>query len=82
MTLTQKNSGNRSIDKGSSQISKNTAGKKKKESSLMTKKSTLFLATSIIESAHYTVTRLGREIEAANFKNTYARLKKLYEEIE
>jgi len=24
----------------------------------------------------------GREIEAANFKNTYARLKKLYEEIE
>lgn len=82
MTLTQKNSGNRSIDKGSSQISKNTAGKKKKESSLMTKKSTLFLATSIIEGAHYTVTRLGREIEAANFKNTYARLKKLYEEIE
>ena len=82
MTLTQKNSGNRSIDKGSSRISKNTAGKKKKESSLMTKKSTLFLATSIIESAHYTVTRLGREIEAANFKNTYARLKKLYEEIE
>ena len=82
MTLTQKNSGNRSIDKGSSRISKNTAGKKKKESSLMTKKSTLFLATSIIESAHYTVTRLGREIDAANFKNTYARLKKLYEEIE
>lgn len=82
MTLTQKNSGNRSIDKGSSRTSKNTAGKKKKESSLMTKKSTLFLATSIIESAHYTVTRLGREIEAANFKNTYARLKKLYEEIE
>jgi len=82
VTLTQKNSGNRSIDKGSSQISKNTAGKKKKESSLMTKKSTLFLATSIIEGAHYTVTRLGREIEAANFKNTYARLKKLYEEIE
>lgn len=82
MTLTQKNSGNRSIDKGSSRISKNTAGKKKKESSLMTKKSTLFLATSIIEGAHYTVTRLGREIEAANFKNTYARLKKLYEEIE
>jgi len=82
VTLTQKNSGNRSIDKGSSRISKNTAGKKKKESSLMTKKSTLFLATSIIEGAHYTVTRLGREIEAANFKNTYARLKKLYEEIE
>lgn len=82
MTLTQKNSGNRSIDKGSSRTSKNIAGKKKKESSLMTKKSTLFLATSIIEGAHYTVTRLGREIEAANFKNTYARLKKLYEEIE
>jgi len=82
VTPMQKNSGNQSTGKGSSRTSKNTTGKKKKESSLMTRKSILFLATSIIEGAHYTVTRLGREIDDANFKNTYARLKKLYKEIE
>ena len=82
MTLTQKKSGRPNIGKGSSQTSKSTTGRKKKESSSMTKKNTIFLATSVIESAHYTVTREGREVDTKNFKNTYTKLKQLYEECE
>ena len=66
MTLTRKKLGHQSIGKELSQT---------------TKKNTLFLATSIIESAHYTVTRSGRELDQENFKITYNRLKKLYEEL-
>tara|TARA_R100001082_G_C4307972_1_gene135471 strand:- start:535 stop:645 length:111 start_codon:yes stop_codon:yes gene_type:complete len=36
----------------------------------------------MIEGAHLTVTRLGREIEDLGFKATYAKLKKLYEELD
>ena len=46
------------------------------------KKDTLFLGTCMIEGAHLTVTRLGREIEDLGFKSTYERLKKLYEELD
>ena len=63
-------------------ISKNITGKRKKEKPSTTEKNTIFLATSIIEGAHYTVTRSGREIDVVNFKSTYNRLKTLYEEVE
>ena len=46
------------------------------------KKDTIFLGTCMIEGAHLTVTRLGREIEDLGFKNTYNRLKKIYEELD
>ena len=82
MTPTRKKSGHQSIGKELSQTSKSTTGKKRKENSSTTKKNTLFLATSIIESAHYTVTREGREVDIKNFKNTYTKLKQLYEECE
>jgi hypothetical protein len=78
----QKKSGHQSTDKESSPISKNITGKRKKEKPSTTKKNTIFLATSIIEGAHYTVTRSGREIDVVNFKSTYNRLKTLYEEVE
>lgn len=81
MTLTRKKLGHQSIGKELSQTSKNMTGKKKKENVSATKKNTLFLATSVIESAHYTVTRSGRELDQENFKITYNRLKKLYEEL-
>jgi hypothetical protein len=81
VTLTQKKSGHQSTDKELSRTSKNITEKKKKENVSATKKNTLFLATSIIESAHYTVTRSGRELDQENFKITYNRLKKLYEEL-
>ena len=45
-------------------------------------KDTIFLGTCMIEGAHLTVTRLGREIEDLGFKNTYNRLKKIYEELD
>ncbi len=45
-------------------------------------KDILFLGTCVIENAHLTSTRLGREIEDLGFKSTYARLKKLYKELD
>ena len=44
-------------------------------------KDTLFMATVIVESAQSTVTRLGRDIDIVSFPSTYAKLKKLYEEL-
>ena len=57
-----------------------TTVKKKRESGK--EKDTIFLGTCAIEGSHLTVTRLGREIEDLGFKTTYARLKKLYKELD
>ena len=62
-----------------SPIKKKTTVKKK---GCGKEKDTIFLATAMVESAHLTVTRLGREVEDLGFKNTYSRLKKLYEELD
>jgi|TARA_R110000772_G_scaffold55511_4_gene126763 hypothetical protein len=45
------------------------------------KKDTIFMATVIVEAAQSTVTRLGRDIDIVAFPLTYAKLKKLYEDL-
>ena len=45
------------------------------------KKDTIFMAAVIVESAQATVTRLGRDIDIVAFPLTYAKLKKLYEDL-
>ena len=59
---------------------KTTAAAKKKDYGK--EKDTIFLGTCMIEGSHLTATRLGREIEDLGFKSTYARLKKLYKELD
>ena len=81
MTPMQKKLGNRSIAKESKPTRKKTTSAAKKKG-CGKEKDTVFLGTCMIEGAHLTVTRLGREIEDVGFKNTYNRLKKLYEEVE
>ncbi len=81
MTPMQKKLGNRSTVKESKPTRKKTTSAAKKKG-CGKEKDTVFLGTCMIEGAHLTVTRLGREIEDVGFKNTYNRLKKLYEEVE
>lgn len=81
MTPTQKKSERRSTGSVSSRTPKSTTVKKKSESASTTRKDTIFLATSIIESAHCVVTRLGREVDEHQFKLTFEKLSKLYKEV-
>ena len=77
----QKKSEPRSTGRGSNPPRKKiTTAKKNKESGK--EKDTIFLGACTIESAHLTATKLGREIEDLGFKTTYARLKKLYKELD
>ncbi len=76
----QKKSEPRSTGRGSNPPRKRTTTAAKKKG-CGKEKDTIFLGTCMIEGAHLTVTRLGREIEDLGFKTTYAKLKKLYEEL-
>jgi hypothetical protein len=77
----QKKSEPRSTGRGSKPTRKKTTSVAKKKG-CGKEKDTIFLGTCMIEGAHLTVTRLGREIEDLGFKTTYAKLKKLYEELD
>ena len=61
---------------------KSTTVPKKKTACAEGRKSTLFLATTIIEGANNICTRLGRELDENNFRSTYEKLNKLYEELD
>ena len=76
----QKKSEPRSTGRGSNPPRKKTTTAAMKKG-CGNEKDTIFLGTCMIEGAHLTVTRLGREIEDLGFKTTYAKLKKLYEEL-
>ena len=76
----QKKSEPRSTGRGSNPPRKRTTTAAKQKG-CGKEKDTIFLGTCMIEGAHLTVTRLGREIEDLGFKTTYAKLKKLYEEL-
>lgn len=79
----QKNSAPQSTGSGSRPTrKKSTSAPKKKPSCANKKKNIIFLATTIIEGANNVCTRLGRELDENNFKNTYQKLSKLYEELD
>jgi hypothetical protein len=78
----QEQSEPQSTGRGSKSIrKKNTTAPKKKTGCSGGRKSTIFLATTIIEGANNVCTRLGRELDENNFRNTYEKLNKLYEEL-